>query len=368
MSDPILTTREAAHLLGVSIRTVQTWIEQNVIESWKTPGGHRRVRRSRVIELRERMALRAPPVAAPVLVIAGPALARRAEAALDTLPGLRVTSVDDPLSGLIEAGHRLPAAIVIELARGDWERIALLRRLLAADALARTRIVVITEIGAGPLRIDLGEANRVKVLAPDVEPDALRAAVAPDAASAAAATDDVGATPPDHPLPHDEAARLHAVARSQLADTPAHEAFDTVTALAARLFDTPLALITLLTRDRQWFKARHGLPLPAGTPRAWAFCNHTILQPEPLVVEDAAADPRFAANPLVAGAPGLRFYAGATLRDYEGYALGALCVLDLKPRRLEQPQRDTLRLLAGLVSDRINLATRSRQLRWAGHH
>ncbi|MBI0330099.1 GAF domain-containing protein [Burkholderia plantarii] len=364
MSDPILTTREAAHLLGVSIRTVQTWIEQNVIESWKTPGGHRRVRRSRVIELRERMALRTPPVAVPVLVIAGAPLARRVEAALGTLPGLRVTSVDDPFSGLIEAGHRLPAAVVIELARGDWKRIALLRRLLATDALARARIVVVTEIGAEQLRIDLGEANRVKRLAPDVGPDALRMA----AALASVGTGAVGATPPDHPVPHDEAARLHAVARSQLVDTPAHEAFDAVAALAARLFDTPIALITLITRDRQWFKARHGLSLPSETPRAWAFCNHTILQPEPLVVEDAAADPRFAANPLVTGAPGLRFYGGATLRDYEGYALGALCVLDLKPRRLAQPQRDMLRLLAELLSDRINLATRSRQLRWAGHH
>ncbi|AJK48953.1 putative GAF sensor protein [Burkholderia plantarii] len=158
------------------------------------------------------------------------------------------------------------------------------------------------------------------------------------------------------------------MARSQLADTPAHEALDADAALAARPFDTPIALLTLLTRHRQWFKARHGLPLPPETPRAWAFCNHTIRQPEPLVVEDAAADPRFAANPLVAGAPGLRFYAGATLRDYEGYALGAPCVLDLKPRRLVQPQRDTPRLHAELVSDRVNLATRSRQLRWAGHH
>jgi diguanylate cyclase (GGDEF)-like protein len=146
---------------------------------------------------------------------------------------------------------------------------------------------------------------------------------------------------PAAPIPEDEPARLESLRRMLAAGAPDGKAFDRVTRAALQLLDTPIALISLVEQDRQWFKSCIGLTVHE-TPREVSFCAHAILQDEPFVVEDALADPRFADNPLVLRAPKIRFYAGRPLRNAEGFAVGALCVIDRKPRRLSGEQRETL--------------------------
>ena len=127
------------------------------------------------------------------------------------------------------------------------------------------------------------------------------------------------------PLPVDEPQRLIALKRYDLLDTPPEQAFDRITRLAAAVLGMPISLITLIDENRQWFKSHHGLDAPL-TRREVAFCSYTILDIKPMVVQDAMADERFAANPLVTGETHIRFYAGAPLVTPEGYALGTLCV------------------------------------------
>ena len=143
------------------------------------------------------------------------------------------------------------------------------------------------------------------------------------------------------PTPENEPARLESLRRMLAAGAPDGRDFDRVTRAAQRLFRTPVALISLVERDRQWFKSCIGLSVRE-TPREMSFCAHAILQQEPFVVENALTDPRFADNPLVTRAPKIRFYAGRPLRNTEGFAVGALCVIDRKPRRLGDDGREIL--------------------------
>lgn len=154
--------------------------------------------------------------------------------------------------------------------------------------------------------------------------------------------------------PSNETKRLEALRRYRILDTAAETAFDDFSRLAALICETPIALITLIDADRQWFKARFGLDTPE-TPREHAFCSYTILGDETLVVEDATADERFASNPLVTGSPHIRFYAGTPLLTPEGYGLGSLCVIDRKPRQLRPEQRDALAALARRVVNQMEL-------------
>jgi diguanylate cyclase (GGDEF)-like protein/PAS domain S-box-containing protein len=147
-------------------------------------------------------------------------------------------------------------------------------------------------------------------------------------------------------LPDSEAARLRALREFGVLDTPPEPAFDDITALAAHLCKRPIALISLVDADRQWFKSRRGLDL-AETSRDVGFCAHTILNPEQvMVVPDARRDERFADNPLVRSSPNLRFYAGAPLVTADGLALGTLCVLDREPGEMSLDEIDDLRTLA----------------------
>jgi two-component sensor histidine kinase len=156
------------------------------------------------------------------------------------------------------------------------------------------------------------------------------------------------------PLPVDEPQRLIALKRHDLLDTPPERAFDRITRLAAGVLGMPISLITLIDETRQWFKSRHGLDAP-WTRREVAFCSYTILDTEPLVVPDAAADGRFAANPLVTGDPNIRFYAGAPLVTPEGHVLGTLCVIDRSPHpEFNDEQRRLLQDLADLVMTEID--------------
>ncbi|MET0255633.1 MAG: helix-turn-helix domain-containing protein [Luteibacter sp.] len=241
--DPTVTTRDAAQLLGVSVSTAQKWIEAGAIPSWKTPGGHRRMRRSGVLALlEERMAP----------------------------PGESATTL----------------------------------------------------------------------------PDELRAA-----------------RQPDYPVPVDEARRLRAVARCGLLDTAQDPAFDRITWLACRLTGASISTLALLTARRQWFKSRQGLASEQ-TPRSQAFCSHTILGPDLMMVEDARRDDRFRDNPLVTGEPHIRFYAGHPVRSPDGQVLGTLCVFDDEVRSLSSMQVNGLRALAAIAEDEIRLHMIEHGRRW----
>ncbi len=162
------------------------------------------------------------------------------------------------------------------------------------------------------------------------------------------------------PIPVNEEARLAALAELQILDTAPEPEFDNLVDLAARTSETPIALISLVDRDRQWFKARVGIDARE-TPREFAFCAHAILEDGPFVVPDATVDPRFADNPLVVGAPNIRFYAGMTLTSETGYRLGTLCVIDDRPRQASPELRGSLTALARTTSSLIEL--RHRRLR-----
>lgn len=147
------------------------------------------------------------------------------------------------------------------------------------------------------------------------------------------------------PSPADEDQRLALLHSLGLLDSPPEPAYDVLTRLAARLLDTPIALLTLVDAKRQWFKSRLGLDVPQ-TPRDVAFCAHAILGDGPFVVPDAELDARFADNPLVTGGPRVRAYAGIPLRSTNGHAMGTLCVIDHRPRTFTD---DDLSLLQGLA-------------------
>ena len=230
--DQILTTREAAKLLGIAVSTAQQWIENGALPAWKTPGGHRRV------------------------------------------------------------------------------------RLADVSALQRARTGLPRDGGGGG-------ADPLDFL--------------PDAGSA---------------LPNREYARLNALRATGLLDSEAETVFDRLTWLATQLTGCPIALLSLVTARRQWFKSRSGIGL-AQTPREDAFCSHTIAGSGPLVVPDALLDARFRDNPLVTGAPFVRFYAGFPLTDGGGFRLGALCVMDHEPRLLRERELRALEELTAIAAEEI---------------
>lgn len=234
-NDPILTTSGAARLLGVAVSTAQHWIESGALDSWKTPGGHRRVRLSAVMKLMET------------------------------------------------------------------------RRSIQADQ-----------------RREPGSLDAEYVPLPE----------------------------PGYPVPANEEQRLRALAASNLVDSPPEHVFDRLTWLATQISGCSTALLSLLTARRQWFKSRFGTEL-VETARDVAFCSHAILEPAPLIVDDARADPRFQDNPLVLGEPHIRFYAGFPVADREGHRLGTLCVLDSRLVRLNNAQVQALQELASIASEEI---------------
>lgn len=153
---------------------------------------------------------------------------------------------------------------------------------------------------------------------------------------------------------HDDDARIAALRRLDVLDTAVEEPFEKIVTLVRTVLAVPIATVTLVDRDRQWFKAQRGMAVRE-TPRAISFCTHTIQQRDALIVEDAAADPRFASSPLVVGPPRVRSYAGIPLRTPEGYNVGALCAMDTRPRRFSPADIAILGNFANIVCDELEL-------------
>ena len=155
---------------------------------------------------------------------------------------------------------------------------------------------------------------------------------------------------PAKPALEDE--RMHALHALNILDTQPEERFDRLTRLARRLFDVPIALVSLVDSNRQWFKSCQGLTLTE-TPRDVSFCAHAILSDQILMIPDAGSDERFQDNPLVTGEPKIRFYAGCPLKVGNGSNVGTLCLLDTRPRVLDAEERGLLRDLASMAEQEI---------------
>jgi diguanylate cyclase (GGDEF)-like protein len=158
-------------------------------------------------------------------------------------------------------------------------------------------------------------------------------------------------------VPEDEEARLEKLDSLGIIYSPAEERFDSITKLARRVFDVPISLISLVTKDRQWFKSAQGIPI-SETPREISFCKHAILQDLTYIVPNALKDPNFADCPLVTSFPNIRFYAGHPIK-YQGSNMGTLCIIDTVPREMTAPDVEALRNLARWVENEFMVTTLS---------
>ncbi|MDO7173541.1 sensor histidine kinase [Mariniflexile sp. AS56] len=170
------------------------------------------------------------------------------------------------------------------------------------------------------------------------------------------------------PLPENEVKRLEALNSYHILDTFPEEEYDNITKIASEICDTPMALVSLVDTERQWFKSHHGLGATE-THRDYAFCAHTILEPDNLfIVSDATKDERFFDNPLITGDPHVAFYAGAPLNTSDGFSLGTLCVVDTKPREpLTEGQKSSLKALANQVMVLLELRRKNMKLEHANN-
>lgn len=156
------------------------------------------------------------------------------------------------------------------------------------------------------------------------------------------------------PIPSNEEARLNALHEYEILDTAPEQAFDDLTRLASQICETPIAVVSLIDSDRQWFKSKVGLDA-SETSRDVAFCAHTILQPDLFIVPDAQQDMRFSDNPLVTSGSQIRFYAGAPLKTSKDVAVGSLCAIDYVPRNLSPDQQEALEILGRQVVTQLKL-------------
>jgi GAF domain-containing protein len=154
------------------------------------------------------------------------------------------------------------------------------------------------------------------------------------------------------PIPNDESDRLSELKALNILDTPREPRFDRITELVADIFDVPMVFLTLVDSDRQWYKSTYGINVEA-TPRDVGFCAHAVVESQPMVVPNATKDARFSDNPFVTGEFHLRFYAGAPLRGPNAKGIGALGLVDTKPRELSPKQIGQLEKFAALVESEI---------------
>lgn len=169
------------------------------------------------------------------------------------------------------------------------------------------------------------------------------------------------------PTPRNEAKRLKVLWQYDVLDTVPEEVFDDLTELAAYICEAPIALISLVDENRQWFKSRIGFSVRE-TSRDISFCAHAIMKNGLFIVADATKDPRFRNNPLVTGKEKIRFYAGVPLKSPDGYALGTLCILDKVPRQLRPEQKRALMILARHVETQLELRRHAKELAAARKH
>lgn len=155
--------------------------------------------------------------------------------------------------------------------------------------------------------------------------------------------------------------RLEDLYKYEILDTPSDGAFDEITSLATKIFNVPIAIITMVDHDRIWFKSTYGLGVEE-IPKSPGLCSSAILSDDVYVVEDARKDPRTMSNPLVAGIMGLQFYAASPLKSISGYNLGTLCIIDVKPRRLDARESMMLYQLSRIVMDQMELKLQARLL------
>jgi excisionase family DNA binding protein len=356
MENDVLTTSQAARLLGISVRTAQLLVEGGSLTSWKTPGGHRRVYRADVMALMKHPPQLPAARSAVVFVLASPDRLPLYARAISAVAGSSAELHSDVYAAALALGARIPAAVIVDLDDDTAERLGFLRHLSATPTPASVRVLVVGGPADPSLLAGLAHPT-TRVRSPEQLPVALGAALA----DSASILEDV---PPGIPVAPNEGQRLQALQRSGLVDTAPEKSFDRLTRLAGNVLAMPVSLMTLLTPTRQWFKSRQGIDLTE-TPRSWAFCNQTILQRDVFVVEDLTRDKRYADNPAVDSAPYFRFYAGAPVIDPDGFALGSVCVMDYKPRQIDREQSETLSALAALASDQLRLRATERELRWA---
>lgn len=345
MEDDVLTTTEAAKLLGISVRTAQLLIEGGGLPSWKTPGGHRRVHRADVEALLPGSRPQGSARSATVLVVTNETRRPRFEAVLERVGHLSPQFLMSTWSAAAAVAVRLPAAVVVDLEAWGSEGAGLLETLANDGRFKDAELIAIAP--SARRGASAASAARVREI-PLAQLEGVLMKLAQDEAPAG----DIAAG--GFPVAPNEPSRLQAVQRSRLVDTPPEAPFDRVTWLAANDLKSPIALMTILTAERQWFKSRQGLEMP-DTPRSWAFCNHTVLQRDVMEFRNLAKHESFAANPAVAGAPHFLFYAGAPVYDPDGFALGSICVIDYRPRQLDKTQRKTLLALAAIASDAVKL-------------
>jgi GAF domain-containing protein len=160
----------------------------------------------------------------------------------------------------------------------------------------------------------------------------------------------------------EENRRIKDLKRYDILDTPPDGAFDHLTKLASKVFNVPIALITLVDEDRIWFKSKYGLENVDQIGRDPGLCASAILSDDVYVIEDARKDPRTLANPLVAGDFGLQFYAAAPLISARGHRLGTICLLDTNKRLLNSDQQEQLKLMADIVMDEMEIRLQAREL------
>jgi excisionase family DNA binding protein len=355
----VLTTADAAALLGVSTRTAQLWVESGQLPSWKTPGGHRRIPRQAVLDLIDLApdgdtALRASAV---VLALPGRGDPWR-KAGLRGLGVLVEVSEDfDTVRGWLSSA---PPMLVIVENSDDSDRRKLVAALEKDVRFGKTTIVSVAARNAvDPVAVG---SNRVRTqLLADVPATAARIV---DHLLAQAAP-----KPDANRKPWNEAARLQAVAQSGLVGSAPDAAFDRLVRLAAHATRAPIAMFTLITETEQWFKSRVGFDGEA-TPRDWAFCNETLVANDITVLDDLTQVATQARNPTLSEPYGFRFYAGAPVRDPLGFALGSICVIDVVPRTLGPDEREALTTIADAVSNLIRLKVLERELenlRGSGH-
>lgn len=351
MSDDILTTTQTARLLGVSVRTAQLLIEGGSLPSWKTPGGHRRVYRRDVEAIIAGNPATTERPSAIVVVLAGGALREEIESAASSFPEFTIVFAANRSAALLAIGERKPAALI--LGGSDPALLADFVGTIADETdLAADHVILITKDGL-PREM---EVAGVKVVTSGRDATAAMRELLSDPPQVHEAANNL-----PYPVALNEQQRLVALERSGLIDSAPEETFDRIAWLAANNLDAPIALVTLLTPTRQFFKARIGLDM-SDTPRSWAFCNYTIMQNHVFAVEDLSQDPRFEKNPAVACDGGFRFYAGAPIRDDRGFAVGSLCIIDVTARSLNQRQTETLAALAHLGGVELRLREAKRQL------